>query len=222
MGIRHKTIKDKGEKGYHHEWNEDHVIDGDVDFVQHMLLNMVVHSGSEFPSSPVAGQLFYRSDLNTLYIYTGAEWLAVQAVGGNFLRYIYHDSSEATSKQYTIPGGTLGSELIVLFNVRVYGYHKLYGGNLSSQTGYGRILINGSEKYRVQTKELKGMNWLNPSTGIEGHYDFSACDAITACYRSTDLDFSSDITVKVEVWESHSGAVYDAACRNNLFLILGR
>jgi len=32
MGIKHKTVKASGEQGYATEWNEEHIIDSDIDF----------------------------------------------------------------------------------------------------------------------------------------------------------------------------------------------
>ena len=44
---------------------------------------VVIHAGTDWPSSPTAGQLFYRTDLNKLYRYNGTDWeLVVQANSG--------------------------------------------------------------------------------------------------------------------------------------------
>jgi len=44
---------------------------------------IVVHSGTAFPSNPTTGMLFYRTDLNKLFRYDGTNWnLVVQANSG--------------------------------------------------------------------------------------------------------------------------------------------
>ena len=52
---------------------------GDFDFGQNQAKALVVESGAAFPSAPVAAQLFYRSDLATLYVYI-ASWVAMGAI----------------------------------------------------------------------------------------------------------------------------------------------
>ncbi len=44
--------------------------------------NLVIASGSNFPSSADLGELFYRSDLSQLSIYNGSTWTNVSSVGG--------------------------------------------------------------------------------------------------------------------------------------------
>jgi hypothetical protein len=44
--------------------------------------NLVIASGSSFPSSADLGELFYRSDLSQLSIYNGSTWTNVSSVGG--------------------------------------------------------------------------------------------------------------------------------------------
>jgi hypothetical protein len=77
MGIKHKAVKQSGERGYATEWNDDHVIDGDVDFKKYKIINLVVDSGNIFPTGPTAGQLFYRDDLGMLYVFDGTDWRTV-------------------------------------------------------------------------------------------------------------------------------------------------
>ena len=38
-------------------------------------------SGTSFPSSPAAGQMFLRTDQSTVYVYTGAAWATVGGAG---------------------------------------------------------------------------------------------------------------------------------------------
>lgn len=73
-GIVHKAIKLHGDKGYAAEWNDDHRITDNVDVEQHQFLNNVVENRTDFPAGPVEGQIIYRSDLNSLQIWTGSDW----------------------------------------------------------------------------------------------------------------------------------------------------
>jgi len=75
MGIKHSDVKASGEKGFASEWNKNHVVDDDVDMVQNQLLNNVVENRTDMPAGPVEGQMIYRTDLNTLFIFNGASWV---------------------------------------------------------------------------------------------------------------------------------------------------
>lgn len=46
----------------------------DLDFDQNSALNFVLEKGTAFPSSPVAGQKFFRTDLAKEYVYNGSSW----------------------------------------------------------------------------------------------------------------------------------------------------
>jgi len=67
-------VKASRDKGLASEWNDDHEIDGDVDFEQHEAQNMVIHTGMSFPAGPVEGQHFYRTDEHKEYFWNGAAW----------------------------------------------------------------------------------------------------------------------------------------------------
>jgi len=36
--------------------------------------NMVIHSGTTYPAGPTLGQLFYKTDVEKIYIYLAAGW----------------------------------------------------------------------------------------------------------------------------------------------------
>ena len=55
MGIKHKDVKASGDKGFATEWNDDHVIDGDVDFAGHAINNdttIAIRTGTHYWSCP--------------------------------------------------------------------------------------------------------------------------------------------------------------------------
>ena len=74
MGIKHSDVKASGEKGLAAEWNKNHVIDGNVDIEQNSWENQVIENVAAFPAGAIEGQMVWRSDLNKLYIYDGANW----------------------------------------------------------------------------------------------------------------------------------------------------
>lgn len=56
---------------------------GNFDFQENQAKNIVVDSGSSFPGSPTAGQLFYRTDLNQAYSYNGSSWIQIDSTAGS-------------------------------------------------------------------------------------------------------------------------------------------
>lgn len=74
-GIIHKRVVAPRDKGLAADWNDDHVIDGNIDIKQHQFLNQVIENVTEFPGGPVEGQIIYRTDENQFYIYNGTFWL---------------------------------------------------------------------------------------------------------------------------------------------------
>ncbi len=59
------------------------------------LIGSIVSTGSTFPSSPSTGQLFFRTDTNTLHVYIGTAWRQVNVLdakgnskipGGRYLK----------------------------------------------------------------------------------------------------------------------------------------
>lgn len=58
-------------------------VNGNVDFNQNEADEMVFDNGTSFPGAPVEGQTFYRSDLDTFYIYDGSTWVAMADTAGS-------------------------------------------------------------------------------------------------------------------------------------------
>jgi hypothetical protein len=38
-----------------------------------------ITNGTSFPASPTAGDLFFRTDLSIMYVYSGTEWISMGA-----------------------------------------------------------------------------------------------------------------------------------------------
>ncbi|MFC1600310.1 hypothetical protein ACFL3T_04750 [Patescibacteria group bacterium] len=56
-------------------------VNGNIDFNQNLATEMVLDQGGAFPGTPVKGQTFYRTDLNSFYIYDGSVWEELAANG---------------------------------------------------------------------------------------------------------------------------------------------
>ncbi len=54
----------------------DAQFDTDIDGNQHQITNLVLHEGTAFPTNPapIAGQVFYRTDLFAPYVFNGQTW----------------------------------------------------------------------------------------------------------------------------------------------------
>ena len=75
-------------------------VGGDIDFNQNMAVEMVLDQGTAFPAAPapIEGQTFYRSDLDTFYIYDGSSWVAMAdgtGTGNIYMAPLYSDSTYA-------------------------------------------------------------------------------------------------------------------------------
>ncbi len=75
-------------------------IETDVDLNQNQLINVVAHKSSTYPSTPVEGQLFYKTDDKRYYIYNGTEWLAL----GSNVKWeeVNYDTSIERDKGYVV------------------------------------------------------------------------------------------------------------------------
>ena len=72
-----------GQKGLASDWNNEHVVDDDIDMGQYSLTDNVIENRTDMPAGPVEGQIIYRTDLNRLYIYNGAAWVPYITADGN-------------------------------------------------------------------------------------------------------------------------------------------
>jgi hypothetical protein len=60
-------------------------LNGDLDFDQNQAVDLVLHQGATLPSiaTSVEGQTFYKTDTDTMYIFDGANWIALAASTGS-------------------------------------------------------------------------------------------------------------------------------------------
>jgi len=84
-------------------------VNGNVDFNQNLAVEMVIDQGTAFPTvpAPVEGQVFYRTDLDTFYVYDGSSWVAMADVSGSNAIFLsplyphgtyYEDGSDNTGR----------------------------------------------------------------------------------------------------------------------------
>ena len=74
MGIKHIAVKASGDIGLASEWNDEHTIDGDVDFGQYEALRFVFNSLAAPPAGPADGQVYYDTTLNLVRCWNGSSW----------------------------------------------------------------------------------------------------------------------------------------------------
>ena len=77
MGIYHNAVKAHGDKGLHTEWNDDHKIQGNLDFRHYAAENMIIENRTDWPAGPAEGRVIYRTDQHTLYHWNGTSWTAL-------------------------------------------------------------------------------------------------------------------------------------------------
>lgn len=105
MGIKHKATKISGGRGYASEWNDDHKIDSDYDCEKHQALNHVIENRTDWPAGPVVGQIIWRSDLNTGYIWNGSIWeIFSKSLRSATLIVAANDSLDKTRADYVCDG----------------------------------------------------------------------------------------------------------------------
>lgn len=79
-GINHVAVKSTGDKGLASEWNDDHEQKGNHDCAKFQHLNHVIENRTTWPAGPVEGQIIYRIDLNSFFIWDGTNWESFENV----------------------------------------------------------------------------------------------------------------------------------------------
>ena len=107
------------------------------------ISNLTVASGTSFPSSPNAGELFYRTDTDGLFVHNGAAW--VSAGGGGALSYTI--TGDVTG---TIDGGTDTLTLgIVNSGIGSFGS----ASSVPTLTVNGKGLVTAASSASIQISE---------------------------------------------------------------------
>lgn len=156
MGIKHLDVKAKGDKGFASEWNKDHIIDNNIEFNKYEAQNMCIHTGTEWPSNPSTGQLFYRTDLANCYFFDGENWVA------------WID----------------GTRVYEFYDVNDDNEDNIYGVNWRAQTFTNGITGN-YEKFNVVAVELKLLRVGDPNNVEIGIYAVDGANKPTGSALAT-------------------------------------
>jgi hypothetical protein len=74
------------------------------------FINFVVDSGTSFPGSADAGEMFYKSDESALYVYNGSTWVSIQGFsGGSVANATTFNGTVDFEKRYTETKTTITS-----------------------------------------------------------------------------------------------------------------
>lgn len=77
MGIFHNAVKTSHSKGLATEWNDDHKVEGNLDFRHYAAVNMVVENRTDWPAGPAEGRVIYRTDQHSFYVWNGTIWVSM-------------------------------------------------------------------------------------------------------------------------------------------------
>lgn len=125
-------------------------MDGAIDFGGFEATAMKLYSGTSFPSPPVAGEPYYRTDLKTLYVYDGAAWnnAGTGAIDSSS-SYSYLVFVNGTT--YYMKNGTTGRVDYSSTNAS-----KVF------QFAYGNLSIQGGGLVHVKFGTYTLTNWISP------------------------------------------------------------
>lgn len=122
-----------------------------------------LRQGTSFPGSPIEGQLFYRTDLNVVYIYNGSGWDAngvePYAAGDQLLE------SADTERSTTSGSYVILKEIAV---ARSGTLRIKFDLTPNAGTAFGRIYRNGSAVGTEQSETTGGKVYATKSEDISG------------------------------------------------------
>jgi len=79
-GIKHIAVKATGDKGLASEWNDIHIQDGNHDCDQNQFLNQVIENRTSWPAGPVEGQIIYRTDYHSGFLWDNTKWASITPI----------------------------------------------------------------------------------------------------------------------------------------------
>lgn len=104
-----------------------------------LAANGAFRSGTSFPSSPVDGQAFYRTDVDVLYIYNGVSWQPTSSIQDLFSAYNSSDQGGAGSDSYTFD---------VNYDTEDFDTGSCFSSNTFTAPANGKYLFTASVKLR--------------------------------------------------------------------------
>lgn len=145
----------------------------DVDFGGYKAVAMACDNGTSFPGSPVTGQWFYRTDIDTLFIYEAA-WKAIISFGAVT---IYVDNTNGTDGI----GYGYGSGAAAVKTVQ-------YAVNLIQSISGGNVTVNITAETYNETVTIRGKSFSgNYAITLQGT-DGSTVTSGTATSAGSDAD----------------------------------
>lgn len=126
----------------------------------------LVNSGTSFPGSPKTNQIFYRTDTNNLYYYSGAIWIKVSSLNFDDFSGIGSSiTSEYITGSILLSGSTIYSPVATLTNINavtVTGSSIISGSNI-----YGALAkITNINATNITGSNISGSSFSGPLSTI--------------------------------------------------------
>ncbi len=128
------------------------------------LYKAVIESGSSFPSG-IAGRMYYRSDLATLYYYNGS-WVACSSYSSDLSVYLTLDGSRALTGDWAAGNGTLGITSLLWLNSTSVSATNYYvnGQQISFASGNSFIINAIGSTYQMISGSNNTICWASTNS----------------------------------------------------------
>lgn len=154
----------------------------DVDFAKYKAIAMCCDNGTSFPASPNTGQWFYRSDIDTLFIYEAA-WKAIISFGAVTLYVDGTNGSDAVGKGYAS-----GADATATIQYAIDLIPPINGGNIIVNVAAGTYNITDS--INIQGKAFSGAYTLKIVGAMTELQAQLTADSATAYSSGTQATFT--------------------------------
>ena len=161
-------------------------LNGDLDFNQNQAVDMVLHQGTSFPAGPVEGQTFYRSDLDTMYIYDGSNWVALSDNTGPLTIFMAPQYANTT---YSADGSNNVGRLLHRFDsTNLENYYRWRTRKSSLQDYDIKVRIQVPEDFTSwdSTTPIEFKYRTNTTNAADNVIDFSMQDTAGAAVSMTN------------------------------------